>query len=521
MPRRHPTHSPLVQKCDAGMMPSPADPSPWESTVVLGNGETAVIRPLTPDGSAIALAAFHQRQSPDSIYRRYFSPKPELSDADLEHFTDVDMVDRVALVVESHGEFIAWASYERWPGRDDADAAFMVDDEHQGKGIATLLLEHLAAIARSNGIDRFTAEVLADNRPMLAVFAKAGWPVERRFESGVVDLDWALDHTEEFLDCVERREQRADSRAVARLLLPAGDRRGRRVATGRDRSVTRSGDTSRPTATGADVHAVNPARDACSAASPCHATVRDVPDDVSLAVVAVPARSTSTRRSTHCIAKRMRGAIVITSVDGTDIDVPALVESRPPQRGAASSGRRAWASRRRGPTRRCRPPSSGVTLPRRQRRDLDAVRIARQLAAAPRRDLRLGMSWFVSLGDKSRRLGQRPAAVLGGGRPTTRVIAMYTESFGNPRKFARIARRVSPDQTDRRGAHRVPRRSAPASGALYQQAGVIEVPTVPAMLDTARVLATQPHPPRSEHRRDHQLTQPDRARRRGASSMPG
>ena len=130
------------------------------------------------------------------------------------------MVDRVALVVERYGEFVAWASYERWAGRDDADAAFMVDDAHHGKGIATLLLEHLAAIARANGIVRFTAEVLADNRPMLAVFSRAGWPVERRFESGVVDLDFSLDDTEEFLDSVERREQRADSRAMARLLLP-------------------------------------------------------------------------------------------------------------------------------------------------------------------------------------------------------------------------------------------------------------------------------------------------------------
>ena len=172
-----------------------------------------------------ALAAFHRRQSPESIYKRFFSPKPELSETDLSHFTVVDFVGRAALVVERHGELIAWASYERWTGRDDADAAFMVDDHQQGKGIATLLLEHLAAIARSNGIVRFTAEVLADNRAMLAVFSRAGWPVERRFESGVVDLDFPLDETEEFLDSVERREQRADSRAVARFLLPHDRRR--------------------------------------------------------------------------------------------------------------------------------------------------------------------------------------------------------------------------------------------------------------------------------------------------------
>ena len=87
----------------------------------------------------------------------------------------------------------------------------MVDDEHHGKGIATLLLEHLAAVARHNGIARFTAQTLGNNRGMLLlVFAKAGWPVHRRFESGVIDIDFDLDNTSEFLDRVERREQRAD-----------------------------------------------------------------------------------------------------------------------------------------------------------------------------------------------------------------------------------------------------------------------------------------------------------------------
>jgi len=127
----------------------------------------------------------------------------ELSDTELDHFTSVDMVDRAALAVELHDEFTAWASYERWPGRNEAEAAFMVADDHHGQGIATLLLEHLAAIARSNGIEHFTAEVLADNRAMLAVFAKAGWPLQRNFESGVVDLDWALATTDEFLDSVD------------------------------------------------------------------------------------------------------------------------------------------------------------------------------------------------------------------------------------------------------------------------------------------------------------------------------
>ena len=179
--------------------------------MVLGDGSTAVLRPIRPTDAA-ALEAFHLRQSPDSRYYRYFSPKPELSDAELERFTTVDFVDRAAFVIEEHGEFIAWASYERWKNRGDAEVAFMVDDRHRGKGIATLLLEHLAAVARENGIEQFTAQTLADNRGMLAVFAKAGWPLHRRFDSGVIDVDFPLVDTSEFIDSVERREQRADSR---------------------------------------------------------------------------------------------------------------------------------------------------------------------------------------------------------------------------------------------------------------------------------------------------------------------
>ena len=227
----------------AGPVDTSAEQSPWAATVVLGDGESAFVRPLVPaDGDD--LAAFHRRQSRESIYKRFFSPKPELTEEDIEHFTNVDMVDRAALVVELHDEFVAWASYEKWPGRNDAEVAFMVDDELQGRGIATLLLEHLAAIARSNGIERFTAEVLAENRSMLAVFARAGWPLQRRFDSGVIDLDWQLETTDEFRDSVERREQRADSRAIARILL-----RGRSPSSvhppARARWAQRCGGTSR------------------------------------------------------------------------------------------------------------------------------------------------------------------------------------------------------------------------------------------------------------------------------------
>ena len=456
----------------------------WSSTVVLGNGETALVRPIRPSDAG-SLAAFHERQSPESIYRRFFSPKPRLTDADLQHFTVVDFVDRAALVVERYGEFIAWASYERWPGRDDADAAFQVDDAHHGKGIATLLLEHLAAVARSNGIVRFTAEVLADNRPMLAVFARAGWPVERRFESGVVDLDFSLDATEEFLDSVERREQRADSRAMARLLLPrtiavvgASDEPGS-IGDALWRHVTAA-------ATGA-VFPVNPRHEEVGGSGRGRA-LQDVPGDVNLAVVAVPAPALPTVVE-DCIEARVRGAVVITSIEGTDIDFVPLV-----------------ARARRFGVRLIGPGSMGVAAPHESvgvrailvPDDLRPGSVAVSLQSGSigasllrlAEDMHMGLSWFVSLGDKCDVSGN-DLLQFWEDDEATNVIAMYTESFGNPRKFARIARRVSrrrPIVAVRTGAAAI----GASGGALYQQAGLIEVPTVAALLDTARVLATQP-----------------------------
>jgi acyl-CoA synthetase (NDP forming)/GNAT superfamily N-acetyltransferase len=456
----------------------------WASDVVLGDGGTAHIRPIRPS-DAPALAAFHRRQSAESIYRRYFSPKPELSDADLEHFTNVDYVDRVALVVERLGEFVGWASYERWSGRDDADAAFMVDDEQQGKGIATLLLEHLAAIARSNGIVRFTAEVLADNRAMLAVFSRAGWPVERRFESGVVDLDFPLDETEEFLDSVERREQRADSRAMARFLLPrtiavvgASDEPGS-VGEVLWRNVTAS-------ATGA-VFPVNPAHESIGGKR-SWPTLRAVPADVSLAVIGVPAERLPAVIE-DCIESRVRGAIIVTSLEGSDIDIDELVTRArragvrmigPGSAGVAASRPSIGLQASLVPV--SLPPGNVAISLQSGTLGGSVLRMADQLS--------MGLSWFVSLGDKADVSGN-DLLQFWEDDETTRVIAMYTESIGNPRKFVRIARRVSrsrPIVTVHTGAAAI----GPTHGALYQQAGLIEVPTVADMLDTARVLATQP-----------------------------
>ena len=464
------------------------DRNEWATSVVLGDGEAAFVRPITP-ADAPLLLAFHERQPRENLYRRFFSSKPTLSEHELEHFTTVDFHDRVALVLEYHGEFIAWASYERWHDRDDAEVAFMVDDAHQGKGIATLLLEHLAAIARSNGIERFTAEVLSDNRSMLRVFSRAGWPVERHYDSGITELEWPLLDTDRFLDSVSSREQRADSRAIARLLLPrsvavigASDRPG---SVGHElwRNLTRSFDG--PT------FAVNSGHAEVGGAR-AYASVTDIVEDVWLAIIAVPAHELAGVVD-ECIAKRVRGAVVVTSVDiGGEaiVDMAALV-----------------AHARRNGMRIIGPTSMGIASPRPGGVQAALVNVALphggvaislqsgSLGAALLQlamQLSIGLSWFVSLGDKADVSGN-DLLQFWEDDEGTRVIAIYTESFGNPRKFARLARRVGrnrPIVAVRTGAAAI----GVAGDAMYAQAGLIEVPTVRAMLDTARVLATQPVP---------------------------
>ncbi|MGB0111834.1 MAG: acetate--CoA ligase family protein, partial [Ilumatobacteraceae bacterium] len=326
---------------------------------------------------------------------------------------------------------------------------------------------------------------LGDNRAMLAVFAKAGWPLQRRFDSGVVDLDWELATTDEFLDSVGRREQRADSRAVARILLP--------------KAVAVIGASETPGSVGsavwrhvansvlAPVHAVNPRHDTIHG-HPCHRTIDELPDEVSLAIVAVPAADLDATID-GCIAKRMRGAVIVTAVDGADIDIGALVTR----------------SRRNG-LRIIGPASMGIASPRPdthlQAALVDVALPAGKVAISMQSgslggsllrkagDVQLGLSWFVSLGDKSDISGN-DLLQFWENDDNTNVIAMYTESFGNPRKFARIARRVSrtkPIVAVRTGAAA----SGEMASALYQQAGLIEVPTVPALLETVRVMTSQP-----------------------------
>jgi acyl-CoA synthetase (NDP forming)/RimJ/RimL family protein N-acetyltransferase len=473
--------------------PEPGDLREWEFDAVLADGSTAHVRPIRPDDGD-RLVDLHARMSDRSRYFRFFSPKPRLTDKEVERFTHVDFNDRVALVAVLGDQIIAVARYDRWPGKDEAEVAFTVDDAHQGKGIATLLLEHLSVVARQRGIGRFTAEVLPDNNAMLGVFRRAGFEVHRHFASGVVDVAFDIDPTPAFIETVEQREQRAESRSIARILHPksiavvgASDRAG-----SMGRAVFRN-----LLAHGFDgpVYPVNPFVPHV-ASVPAVPAIGDIADDVHLAIIAVPAAEVADLVA-QCAAKRVRGAVVI-----------ATGFSDAGESGADEERRLIELARLHG-MRLIGPASMGfisTTGPGVVHASFTPVavqpgRVALSLQSGPLGSallemagrLGLGISTFVSLGNKGD-VSANDLLNYWDDDPGTDVVLMYTESFGNPRKFGRIARRVS-----RRKpivAVKVGRsdRDDVAADALYQQAGVIRVDSVRELLDVGRLLASQPLP---------------------------
>lgn len=159
--------------------------------VSLDDGTRVILRPISA-AHAGALLRFHSRLSTQSIQLRYFYPHKVLSPDEVAHFTQVDGVARVALVVERGEELIAVGRYDRLDDHRVAEVAFVVADAYQHHGLATMLLQHLATAARSVGITRFTAEVLAENRAMLSVFHDAGFPIESRTEWDTVLLTMTI-----------------------------------------------------------------------------------------------------------------------------------------------------------------------------------------------------------------------------------------------------------------------------------------------------------------------------------------
>jgi GNAT superfamily N-acetyltransferase len=162
----------------------------------LKDGTPVNIRAIRPEDAGAILQAFRGLDR-ESVYRRFFSPKKDLSPVELDELTDVDFSQVVALVVtrqSSEGEALIGGG--RYAVQDSAsgaaEIAFMTDGAHRGLGIASLLLKHLVMIAREVGISRFEGEVLAENQPMLAVFRRSGLPMQLRRDGSTLHVTLSL-----------------------------------------------------------------------------------------------------------------------------------------------------------------------------------------------------------------------------------------------------------------------------------------------------------------------------------------
>ncbi|TDP92037.1 bifunctional GNAT family N-acetyltransferase/acetate--CoA ligase family protein [Labedaea rhizosphaerae] len=485
--------------------PDPYDyPRAWEADVVLSDGGTVHMRPITP-GDADALLALHGRLSERTRYLRYFGPYPTLPAKDLERFSTMDHHDRVAFAALLGGDIIAVGRYERIDGGDSAEVAFLVEDAHQGRGLGSILLEHLAAAARERGLRRFVAEVLAENGKMVRVFRDAGYQVSRAYEEGVIHLEFDIDPTEESVRVAYAREQAAEARSVHNLLHP-----GSVAVIGASAEPGKVGHAVLSHLLEADfagpVYPVNAERRSVHGVR-AYPTVLDIPDPVDLAVVAVPAESVD-EVVDACLTKNVKTLVVVSSGFG---------ETGPHGRSAElrlAAEARAHGMRVVGPNalgvlntdRAVRLNASlAPRLPARGRTGFfcqsGALGVAILADAAERG---LGISTFVSAGNRADVSGN-DLLQYWETDPATDVVLLYLESFGNPRKFARLARRLArtkPIVAVKSGRNltlpALAATSVPVDEtsvqALFEQAGVIRVESLDQLFDTALVLAHQPLP---------------------------
>ncbi|HEX5534340.1 MAG TPA: GNAT family N-acetyltransferase [Actinomycetales bacterium] len=480
-------------------------PAHWEADVVLRDGGTAHLRPITP-ADAEALQAFHMGQSPESIYLRFFAPMPRLSDRDLERFTHVDYDARVALVALIGDEIIGVGRYDRID-EQLAEVAFNIADGHQGRGLGSVLLEHLAAVARERGIHRFVAEVLPQNRKMVQVFREAGYEVTHHFDEGVISLAFDIDPTAKSVAVMAAREHRAEAASIGALLNPrsvvvvGASRDDDSVGAHLLRNVLAAGFSG-------PVHAVNPEAFELQGVQ-VHARVSDVPGPVDLAVVAVPAAA-ALDVVRDCGRIGVRGLVVVSS-GFAERGPEGLERQRELVRVARAHGMRVVGPNSFGMINTDPAVTLNASLAPRLPRagglglfsQSGALGVA-LLASADRRGL--GLSSFFSAGNRADVSGN-DLMQYWEEDPRTTAVALYLESVGNPRKFSRVARRLArskPVVVVKSGlsgygvppGHAVRASRAPreALDAMLKQAGVIRVENTHQMFDVAQVLQEQPLP---------------------------
>ena len=472
---------------------------------LLTDGSTVEVGPAQRQDFE-AVRAMHAALSPDNMYLRFFSMSPAAAEQEARRICREPDADHAALLAWQDGRLAGVGAYELSGKPGVAEVAFAVPDDMHGRGIASLLLEHLVWRARQRGLTAFLAETLAENSAMLRVFADAGLPARRRIADGVVELTFPLPVGQEdyrlgsYLEAVASRESRADVASLRPLLGPrsvavVGASR-RRATVGRAilRNIVTGGFAG-------PVYAVNPRAPApVMEGVPCVASVDDLPGPVDLAVIAVPPPAVP-GVAEQCGRHGVRALIVISE-----------------SRGAAGAELKAVC--RRYGMRLVGPSCFGVIMPW---IGLDATFTAghpvRGVAGLMVQSggvgialleqmsrLGIGVSSFASAGDK---YDVSPTDLLTwwAQDEVTQLAVLYVESFGNPRKFAGAARRVAQrmpvltvigarSPAGHRAASHTAAAATPLASqeAMFDLAGVIATRSLGELVDTAALLACQPLP---------------------------
>jgi acetyl coenzyme A synthetase (ADP forming)-like protein len=487
----------------------------YTTDALLRDGGSVHIRAIRPTDRS-RLSAFFQQLSARSVYFRFFQTKTRLTDQELQYYTELNFIHHVGLVAtlweggEEHiiavGRYIS-PQGDNPPSR--AEVAFAVADVHQGRGLGTLLLEHLADIARGQGITEFEAEVLGENNRMLQVFADSGFEVKRSIAGGVFHVTFPTADTDRFRAVRAGREHQATVQSIHALLHP--------------RAIAVVGASERPGSIGAAllgnlqqngfhgaIYPVNPHASRL-ANLPAFATVRAIGASVDLAIIAVPAAAVEAVID-DCIQAGVRSVVVISAgfaeVSGGG---GRATEARLRQR-VRGAGMRMVGPNCMGLLNTDPAVSMNGTFmpiwPLAGNIGMLSQSGALGLAVLDYVHTRhVGISSFLSVGNRAD-VSSNDLLAYWADDPRTDVIVLYLESFGNPRQFARIAPEVArrkPILAMKSGRSIAGTRAASshsaslanrdvAVDALFEQAGVIRTQTLEELFDVATLMATQPIP---------------------------
>lgn len=485
-----------------------AYPAEYELDAVLADGEVVQVRPIRPDDDE-ALIRFFDRLGPRSRYFRFFRIKETLEPAEAEYFTHVDYNQRMALVATEADSIIAVARYDRLTDTPSiAEVAFAVVDERQGRGIASELLALLTSHARRSGIAGFRAFVLPENVQMMRVFRNSGYVLSRTIEDGVYTVDFPVNHTNDARLAEDLREKRA----VAASLLPMFFPRSVAVigaSTDEGSIGARLFSNLITTGFSGALYPVNRSAKVVHSVR-AHESVLDIADPIDLAFVAVPAAAVI-GVAEECARKGVRGICVISAgfsevgEEGRkrEAELVSLVRTA----GMRMVGPNCMGLLNTAPPVKLNGTFAPVYPP------IGNIAMSSQSGALGiaildyARQTNIGISQFVSVGNKADVSGN-DLLLAWEDDPATDVILLYLESFGNPRKFSRIARRIGmnkPIVAVKSGRTASGRRAASshtgalassdiAVDALFEQAGVIRTNTIEEQFAVASLLANQPLP---------------------------